>query len=239
MPFPRCTAIALLLLTALVRAQNPVPAEKQLADRLDALKDVATLEARFVCEKRLALLDTPLVSSGRVWIRRGEKSSENAVRFSTEKPYVSELILAEGKVYARSQHENEWAKSNQSSRPGLTAVMGELGGWATGDAGKLAQMYSVTAVDTAIPPKPAGADPAATLPANAPADTFLLTPTNKDLAKAVKQITLSVDRTAGTLLYIEIITQQDDATRYWFGNVDKNAQLPAGIIEPRDVPAPH
>jgi outer membrane lipoprotein-sorting protein len=231
---PLPTILPLLLLTSITLAQTSAPAPQQLADHLAALHDVTTLEARFLCEKRLALLETPLVSSGRVWIKRGNKAGEGAVRFSTEKPYVSELILAEGKVYARSQHETEWAKSNQSSRPGLTAVMGELGGWATGDASNIAAMYTVAAASPLVPAPPGNA----AAPANSAIDTFTLTPANKDLAKAVKQITLTLDRAAGTLLYIEIITTQDDTTRYWFTDVTKNALLPEGIFEPRDVPAP-
>jgi outer membrane lipoprotein-sorting protein len=209
-------------------------AEKELADRLAAMKDVRTIEASFVCEKRLALLETPLVSSGRVWIRRGGKSGEEgAVRFSTEKPYISELILSGGKVFARSQHEEGWSKSNQSARPGLTAVMGELGGWSTGDAGKLAELYSVARSDAAVPPPPAssGATMPAVTPAPAPVDTFLLTPTNKDLARAVKEITIALDRQTGGLAYIEIETQQGDQTRYWFSDVKRNAELPKGVFD--------
>ncbi len=123
-----------------------------LQKHLGVLKGVNTLEAKFVCEKRLAMLDSPLVSSGRLWIRKGSGKGEggvggNAVRFSTETPYESELILAEGKAYGRSQHETEWAINSQSARPGLTAVMQQLGGWSTGDAGNLTDFYAVTRGD--------------------------------------------------------------------------------------------
>ena len=40
---------------------------------LETMKDVKTLQVGFVCEKRLAALETPLVSSGRLWIRKGAK----------------------------------------------------------------------------------------------------------------------------------------------------------------------
>ena len=122
---------------------------------LGGLKGVNTLEARFVCEKRLALLESPLVSSGQLWIRKGSGKGEGgggggggtAVRFSTEVPYESELILAVGKAYGRSQHETAWAVNSQSARPGLTAVMQQLGGGSTGDAGKLTDFYAVTRGD--------------------------------------------------------------------------------------------
>lgn len=210
-----------------------------LATALAGLKDVKTLQADFVCMKQLQALDTPLTSSGHVWIQRGESGAAGSVRFTTRHPYVSEIILSDGKVWARSQHEEEWTKSNQSSRPGLTAVMGELGGWATGDASKLSDLYSVTEASAAIPPAP---EAASTQPADAPAGqaatTFTLTPTNKDLAKSVKQIRIVFDPAAATLRFIEIVTEQGDMTRYWFTGVQKNAALPVGIFEPRNEPAP-
>ncbi|HVS72087.1 MAG TPA: outer membrane lipoprotein carrier protein LolA [Phycisphaerae bacterium] len=221
-------------------------AVKVLGERLGEMKDVRTLHARFVCEKDLALLETPLVSSGEVWIRRGGEGEKEggagsgaAVRFSTEKPYVSELILVEGKVYARSQHEESWSKSNQSSRPGLTAVMGQLGGWATGDAGKVSQMYSVALAagkEAEIPavPKEGGELHVEAGGGGKGVDVFVLTPTNEDLAKAVKKITLAVDRGTGGLEYISIETEQGDVTRYWFGDVERNGELPKDVFEAKE-----
>ncbi len=130
---------------------------KALTDHWAGLRDVQTLEARFVCEKQLAALETPLHSEGRLWIGKSRNDRSDApqgVRFSTDKPYVSELILTGGKVYARSQHEADWTKTNQSSRPGLTAVMGQLGGWSTGDATKIAEMYSVAVSADHVPAAP-------------------------------------------------------------------------------------
>jgi outer membrane lipoprotein-sorting protein len=207
------------------QGEAPASAAKELASHWDALKDVRTLSARFICEKNLADLETPLHSEGRVWIRKGENGREGAVRFSTEKPYVSELILTDGKVYARSQHETEWTKTNQSSRPGLTAVMRQLGGWATGNASQIEDMYSVSRGD-GMPAMPGAETPESN------ADVFVLTPSNKDLAKSVKRITLAIDRTQHTLHYIEILTQQDDSTKYWFHDVKTNAELPLDVFKP-------
>ena len=155
----------------------------ELASHWAGLKDVHSLTASFVCEKELAALDTPLHSEGRLWIgKQNGKAGEDEVRFSTEKPYVSELILAGGKVYGRSQHEAEWTKTNQAARPGLTAVMGQLGGWSTGDTSQIAAMYSVAKGAAVIPAKPG-----AVASQDGGVDVFVLTPTNADLAKAVKR----------------------------------------------------
>jgi outer membrane lipoprotein-sorting protein len=212
-------------------------AAKALAAQLGGLKDTQTLEAHFICEKKLALLDTPLLSRGELWIRRGDaRTGEGAVRFSTEKPYVSDLILVKGKVFVRSQHETEWTKTDQSGRPGLTAVMAQLGGWSTGEAGKAAQDYAVATSAAAMPEMPAG-PAAATQAAKGESEVFVLTPTNKDLAKAVKTVTVAIDRTSHHLLFIEILTAQDDATRYWFYDVKDNLSLPADVFVPTAAPA--
>ncbi len=218
--------LGLLSLFASGLAAADADAAKSLAAEWEGLNGVKTLEARFVCEKNLAALETPLHSEGRVWIQKGENGKEGSVRFSTEKPYVSELILTDGKVFARSQHETEWSKTNQSSRPGLTAVMSQLGGWSMGDAGKIGEMYSVSRGDP-VPPMPGAAS-------NAPqdVDVFVLAPTNKDLVKAVKRVTIAVDRGLHTLRYVEIITQQADSTRYWFYDVHTNVMLPADVFKP-------
>jgi outer membrane lipoprotein-sorting protein len=199
----------------------------ELAAHWAGLKDVHSLTASFVCEKELAALDTPLHSEGRLWIgKQNGKTGEEGVRFSTEKPYVSELILAGGKVYGRSQHETEWTKTNQAARPGLTAVMGQLGGWSTGDTSQIAAMYSVAKGAVVIP-----AMPAAMVQPDGGVDVFVLTPTNADLAKAVKRVTLALDEKTNVLRYIEIVTQQDDATRYWFFDVKLNADLPVNVFK--------
>src|SRR3954471_21161373 len=101
---------ALLFLAASSRAD---PAA-DLAGQWKSLKDVRTLHAHFICEKKLQTLDTPLVSQGELWIKKDSKDVPGGVRFTTNSPYLSELILTEGKVFARSQHETEWTKSNQS-----------------------------------------------------------------------------------------------------------------------------
>jgi outer membrane lipoprotein-sorting protein len=223
-----------LLLPLLAADVVKEDAAKALTTHLAALKDTETLEAKFVCEKRLALLETPLLSRGQLWIRKGDpKDGDGAVRFSTEKPYVSELILAKGKVHVRSQHETEWTKSNQAGRPGLTAVMGQLGGWSTGDAGKVTEDYSIAAATEKTPgmPEKSGVE-ASTQPALTDVASFVLTPTDKDLRKAVKRVTLSIDAKTHHLLFIEIVTQQDDTTRYWFYDVKTNAKLAADVFVP-------
>jgi outer membrane lipoprotein-sorting protein len=197
----------------------------QLAAHWAGLDEVHSLTARFVCEKELAALDTPLRSEGRLWIGKGK---EEGVRFSTEKPYVSELILTGGKVYGRSQHETEWTKTTQAARPGLTAVMGQLGGWSTGDTSQIAAMYSVAKGGAEIPKMPGVVQ--GDVPEGA-VDVFVLTPTNVDLAKAVKRVTLAVDQKTNVLRYIEIVTAQNDATRYWFFDVKLNGELPAGVFK--------
>ncbi len=213
----------------------PGEASEDLARHFALLKNEHTLAARFICEKQLAALDTPLVSEGRLWIQKGSNAAEGAVRFSTEKPYVSELILTGGKVLARSQHEGDWTTTNQSTRPGLTAVMMQLGAWSTGNADKLNEMYAVTKSDAKIPNPPEGVAHTV-VSSKVETNSFVLTPTNSDMLKAIKQLTLTLDHQDGSLLFLEIQTQQGDMTRYWFIDVKRNIFLPPNVFTPGSEP---
>ena len=241
---PPCLLVIFVTLLSLAPTTAP-SALAGLQSRLNSLHDVETLHARFICEKHLAMLESPLVSSGELWIKKGQNNEPGSVRFSTETPYVSELILSGGKVHARSQHEDKWTTTNQSTRPGLTAVMAQLGGWSTGSAGNLSDLYAITTAEKEgrIPPPPQVS--ATKAPPKSFDDQhstlFVLTPTNKDLAVAVKSITLAMTEPAAKepskLIYIEITTAQDDQTRYWFYDGQINTQLPADIFQPVKGPA--
>jgi outer membrane lipoprotein-sorting protein len=230
------------LLAVTLAANAPNDAAQSLTAHLNALKDTTTLTAQFICQKKLAALETPLLSRGQLWIQKGDaKSTDAAIRFSTEKPYTSELILTGGKVLARSQHETEWTKTNQSTRPGLTAVMSQLAGWSTGDPGKLTEMYDIkhssvtlSFEETTEIQRPGAATQRTEK--HTDTDLYLLTPTNKDLIKAIKQITFAIDPKTHFLLMLEILTQQDDTTQYHFYNVEANKPLPENIFSPNTTP---
>jgi hypothetical protein len=87
-------------------------------------------------------LKAPLNSAGKLSLARDDRG-RISMRLTTFTPYVSDLILAEGKTRARSQHETEWTTSNQSSRPGHTAVVAMLGEWWMGEMGRTDEYFSV------------------------------------------------------------------------------------------------
>ena len=66
-------------------------------------------------------------------------------------------------------------------------------------------------------------------------DFFVLTPTNKDLAGVIKSIELAIDRGSHALVSIEITTAQEDVTRYWFFDVEKNVDLASDVFKPKDL----
>jgi outer membrane lipoprotein-sorting protein len=231
--FAVISAGALVRASTFAETPQTTPAASAASDlqaHLAGLHSIRTLEVQFTCEKDLAMVDSPLISTGRLWIRQADKSAPSAVRFSTEKPYVSELILTDGKVFGRSQHEEEWTVNAQSNRPGLSAVMGQLGGWSTGDAGKLRDLYAVDRSTVEVPVIPdASADEK--LPPHI--DRFRLTPVQADLAKAVKHIDIAVDHDSPRLVFLEIVTNQDDQTRYWFYAPRVNAALAPDLFKPK------
>jgi hypothetical protein len=89
-----------------------------------------------------------------------------------------------------------------------------------------------------VPPELPSGKAAATRPAEA-AEMFVLTPVNKDLAVAVKRVRVGMvggavvtGKKPSRLAYCEIVTAQDDVTRYWFFDGKVNAALPADEFRP-------
>ena len=204
-----------------------------LAAHLAFMKDIRAIETRFACEKRLEALESQLVSFGVIWIGRPD-----SVRFSTQKPYLSELILHDGKVLTRNQHEPKWSRANQSSRPGLAAVMGQLAAWSIGETASIARFYQVSEAAGEVPAGPAGPDQPRTDAAPAkvePVDLYLLKPVDKAVAEVIRGIQLGIGRESHALQYVLIITAQGDETRYWFRDVRLNADLPPRVFAPEDA----
>lgn len=204
------------LLGAAAPAADATPA---FVAHLSAGKDTKTLMAEFLCEKRIVGLDTPLLSQGAVRIARG------SVRYSTAQPYGSELILHQGKLYARTQHETAWYRSSQPDRPGLTAVMGHLAACAIGDGAKVTTFYTVKPASGPLPEVPAG------VASLASCDVFVLEPKDVHLAKSLRQLRLVIDR-AHRVRLAEITTPPGDVTRYWLSHWQVNVSLPRDIFEP-------
>jgi outer membrane lipoprotein-sorting protein len=232
--------VASVAAVGLLAAEAAEDGAAKFREQLAAMKDVRTLQSGFVCEKRVAGLDWPLVSGGRFWMRKGDGKVGGAgggggMRLVTERPYMSDLIFAGGKVFARSQHETEWSQTNQAVKPGLTTVLLQLGGWSMGDAGKSVEMYAVTARRGDVPPCP-GADEKQMRAAKG-AELFELTPVDKDLLVAVKRVTLALDTQTHGLTYVEIVTQQEDVVRYWFFEVQVNTAVAADVFKPGVPPA--
>jgi hypothetical protein len=237
-------------------------AAAELAMRLAAIRGVRTLETQFVCQKRVVNLETPLLGGGRMWMEAAEAddAGSGGMRIATEWPYVSELILTRGKAMARSQHETEWSTTAQSERPGLTATMVQLGHWSLGERGR-EDLFAVSRGGEAIPARPgvsSGRGSAAPQADAMPGVLFVLAPVNKELQISVKRVTLGfrapatdpsdhavradrTDPTVALLIYAEIVTAQDDVSRYWFFDAHLNRESDHDMLKPespRDAAKP-
>jgi outer membrane lipoprotein-sorting protein len=206
-------------------------AEESLADNLQAMQQVKLLKTHFVCEKRVAALDTPLVSSGTIWIGRPD-----SVRFSTERPYLSELILNDGQVLSRNQHDEQWTKSPQANRPGLTAIMGQMTKWSMGETQNMRQAYTIDYADVAVPPPPSvGSEKSEGGVAAGPSSCYLLKPRDKTVAEAIRDIVLVVDDESHYLRLVRIVSTQGDQTTYWFDRTQSDVKAPPDLFTPQGV----
>ena len=202
------------------------PADETLVGHLAAMKQINCMETLFVCEKRLAALDTPLVSSGTIWIR-----SPDSVRFTTNKPYLSDLILHDGQVLSRNQHDKRWVRNPQATRPGLAAVMGQMAKWSLGETQSMRDAYDIIHANAEVPPLPSGRSELGV----GKTACFTLKPRDEAVAVAVRSILLIVDEDSHCLRVVRIVTAQGDQTTYWFDRIQLNAKLPADAFAPEDV----
>jgi len=250
----RATAFILLLLGAtfpvFAADDHPAPPDSDpaavalIARDLAPHANVQSIGVTFLCEKRLLNLDTPLQSSGHWWVERERPNDDSipdvTIRFSTESPYLSDLILIKHRAYSISQHEKKWTGSGQSSHPGLTAVMLDLSDLLAGHADHLHDLFTVSAAPAAPLPAPAGKS----APLATPADVFILTPVNKDLSAAVSSVAIALARpgqnatSSPPLIFAEITTAQGDITRYWFSHAQVDSPLPTDIFKPVERKAP-
>src|SRR5438105_801295 len=106
---------ALLLLTLTCCTTTPVaaphpadePALLALNNTFHPLQSINTLQTDFLCRKDLVDFDTPLLTSGTLIAARPD-----LYRFSTLKPYLSEIMQQGTKVFRKTQHETTWDKSD-------------------------------------------------------------------------------------------------------------------------------
>ncbi len=220
----RLIAIIALLLTGIrVFAEDGGSPRDLLAAHLAALSSIKSLQTQFICEKRIAALEEPLVSGGTITIARPER-----LRFSTLHPYTSEIILDHGTLLLKSQHETKWTRTTNVTRPGLSAIMEQLTAWSLGDHAKLDETYEISQGTEIVPQPPT--NNSATQPAEIKVHTlamFVLKPIPPDVAKVIRSLMLGIDPTTHCLMFLQITTVDQDVTRYWFYDIKTNIPLSA------------
>jgi len=243
-PTFHCRVACGLLLAASIRA----PALAQETDAaafsrvLASVRGPGHLTAGFVRQHTLAHFDTPLLSSGTLWVASAREGGGE--RIAVQWPYASDYVFLDGKTKARSQHESKWTLTDQSAKPGLTAMLVQMGAWSMGGVGR-ADLFSIKRGDGLIPARPQANELIVNPPAHG--DTFLLTAINKDLATSVKQVLLGfatgpakgADGGKRMLLqYLEIDTVPGDSVKYWFFEHDVATPLPPDVFDPEKSQKP-
>ncbi len=197
------------------------------AEMLSVRRLVRTVIADYQCRK-IMTDQSVIASSGTLFAARGGNA-----RYCTTQPYRSELILAGGKMYARTQHEKNWVKKNQPDKPGMTAVMVHVAAWSVGDlrdSEKLFDMAKLNADD--MPADMMQMISRAEMPS---AEYWRAVPVNQNLQKVVRQISLIFSGELRQLSCVQVRLVDDEVVTYVFAPRD-NAELPANMFEPAFEP---
>jgi len=142
----------LILLALLLRLpQDPAPAHppppvfRSLASEerqafLDRMKEtlatITTLEADFVQERHISLFKEPLVARGVCYYQ-----TPGTLRWELTEPYVSILVLKDGKVAKFDRVDGRLRKMNPGTEDLLREVLGQIVEWIKGDFSHAEEMY--------------------------------------------------------------------------------------------------
>ncbi|MBA2481384.1 MAG: outer membrane lipoprotein carrier protein LolA [Planctomycetes bacterium] len=175
-------------------------ADPTLLDRVQAAsKDVATVRIPFVQEKKLAILDEPIVSKGLIEISR----PLSAVRW--EFTGKSILIFNAGKVRRWGAEGKE--ESAGKNDPGLKSFHDQMQAFLSGDWTGLKSVFDLA-------PDPDGAP------------VLTLTPKTKDIGKYINRIVLRFRDDFTAPASMTLTATAGDETVYTFGEPEVGADLP-------------
>lgn len=211
----------LLLLPTFASAQTSSTTQPALP----AIPLSPTFHSTFLCEKRIANITTPLLSSGTLTAQ-----TPDSLRLSTARPYTSDIILHHQQILAKSQHESSWSYKYQPSLTGFIATLSHFGQLARGNLAPVLSLYTITPAPTFSPP-PLPNSP----PSSSPAawHSYLLTPTDSHLSQYVKSIHISINPTTNSLQFYQLTTPQSDTLRYWLLTPTHPATLPNNTFAPK------
>ncbi|MBA3709373.1 MAG: outer membrane lipoprotein carrier protein LolA [Planctomycetes bacterium] len=185
----------------IVVAAAAVAADANLLDRVQAAsKDIATVRVPFVQEKKLAILEEPVITKGVIEISRPLSS----VRW--EFTGRSVLIFSKGKVRRWGAEGKE--ESAGSNDPGLKSFHDQMEAFLSGDWNGLKSVFDVV-------PDPDGGP------------LLKLTPKNKDIGKYISRIDLRFRDDLTAPARMTLTATAGDETTYTFSDPEVGADLPA------------
>lgn len=202
-------------------AQEPLPISLKGADKLAALvlrvtqvqSGMASLEARFVQEKKSRLLLEPSVSGGRFYFLAPDK-----VRWEYESPRPMTVVLADGvaTTYRPLDKKAERMEVGRAQRRVFRFIS------AAEPLERLKRYFSFTFMD----------------PGDDGNFSLILKPTSHQIAKRIKLVELQIDRVLMIPVVVSYSEADGDAITYRFTDIGMNRPVDPGLFTlnlPADV----
>ena len=226
------TAVGVFFFTTTAWAK-PQTAATALINKISAMRHVKSWRANFICEKRLAVLRHPFISSGVMAVARPDH-----VRFDTRTPYRSCVILSGNTVFLRGQTNRHWHAAGQGRAQAIGLIMDQMAAWALGRTGSLQRNYRITGKSAAepSPPEAVGNNPAKKGTAVRMCTFFTLIPRHGLAGRAISRLTLGFLRHSARLAYFAIYQKNGDRQMYWIRAAEINPRLPANYFKPAGPP---
>ena len=178
------------------------------ADTWEGLKETAgsieTVQAEFVQEKHLEILNKPLISTGSLYFK-----APGSLRWEYASPFESVLLMHKGNVARFVKGEDGFARDEGTRLQAMQIVMDEISMWLGGN------FRDNPDFEASLKPGP----------------VIVLTPKNEGFAAIIQRIELALSQIPGLIETVTIYESKTSFTRLAFTNERLNQPIPDSVFE--------
>ncbi len=178
------------------------------ADTWEGLKETAgsieTVQAEFVQEKHLEILNKPLISTGYLYFKAPE-----SLRWEYASPFESVLLMHKGNVARYVKGEDGFVRDEGTRLQAMQIVMDEISMWLSGN------FRDNPDFEASLEPGP----------------VIVLKPKNEGFAAIIQRIELALSQTPGLIETVAIYESETSFTRLKFANERLNQPIQDSVFE--------
>jgi len=208
MKINKITSVLFLFLVLAAKAysqviRNPMKDIPGFRQKLEIMTgELKTIESDFVQEKKLAMLNAPLISKGHFWFKR-----ENNIRWEYKQPYAYLIIISQDKIFIKEEKDQN--QYDIQSNKMFQEMNKFISGCIRGDILKNDKEYKISYYED---------------------ERFYfvtLVPVSEKMRQMLNEVQIWFDRSDLTVSRVRMMEQGGDYTRIDFNAKRTNTEIPA------------